>query len=152
MKRLVMLLSLILMQAACAPSTVSPVSLSAAETLPGATTAPSLPSPTAGTPYIMPTPPPTAQPVCAGAPPPRLILHERGRVLPDDPRPINMRRAAGVENIVVTQIPIRGLFLVLEGPVCGGDYVWWRVRYNGLDGWVAEGDGNGYYIEPYLTG
>ncbi|MBZ0289936.1 MAG: hypothetical protein K8I30_20095, partial [Anaerolineae bacterium] len=47
------------------------------------------------TPFVMPTPPPPAAPVCPAAPRTRLILNERARVLPDDPRPINLRGGPG---------------------------------------------------------
>lgn len=104
------------------------------------------------TPYVMPTPLPTALPLCPAAPKERLILQERGRVLPDDPRPINLRAAAGIDNRVVTQIPIRAVFYVLEGPRCEGEFAWYRVRYDQREGWIAEGDLTSYYVEPYLVG
>src|SRR5438045_4048271 len=73
------------------------------------------PAPTA---FVMPTAPPPPTPSCAGAPRERLIIGERGRILPDDPRPVNVRRLPGIEHILVTVIPINGLFMVLDGPVC----------------------------------
>lgn len=104
------------------------------------------PVPTA---FIMPTAPPTPTATCPDAPRERLIVGERGHVLPDDPRPVNVRAEAGTENRVVTTIPINGLFMVLEGPVCEDEYSWYKVRYRETEGWLAEGDLTSYYVEPY---
>lgn len=104
------------------------------------------------TPFVMPTPPPSPTASCAGAPRERLIIGERGRVLEDDPRNVNVRSKPGVDNILMTVIPINGLFLVLDGPVCLGGYQWYKVRYREVTGWIAEGDLTSYYVEPYGTG
>ncbi len=109
------------------------------------------PPPTA-TAFIMPTPPPTPTASCAGAPRERLIIGERGRVLPDDPRAVNVRRLPGTENSLVTTIPINAFFMVLDGPVCKDSYSWYQVRYRETVGWLAEGDLTSYYVEPYGTG
>lgn len=102
--------------------------------------------------FIMPTPPPTPTARCPGAPREKLIVHERGIVLPDDPRPVNLRSGPGTANRILERIPPRSVFYVLEGPLCAGDFAWYRVRYNGVEGWLAEGDLSGYYVAPYLPG
>ncbi len=102
--------------------------------------------------FIMPTAPPTPAARCPGAPREKLILQERGVVLPDDPRPVNLRSGPGVENRILERIPVRGVFYVLEGPQCAGEYAWYRVRYNGVEGWLAEGDLTSYYVAPYWPG
>jgi hypothetical protein len=96
------------------------------------------------------TPSFTATPVCPAAPPTRLILKQRGRVLPDDPRPINLRAEPGTGSDLITEITIMEVFYVLEGPVCDGDYAWYKIQYGGDEGWIAEGDFSSYYVEPYL--
>jgi hypothetical protein len=48
----------------------------------------------------------------------------------------------------IAQIPSGQVFRVLEGPVCGDGYAWWRVQYNGEIGWTAEGEPGNYFIEP----
>jgi hypothetical protein len=101
-------------------------------------------------PLITSTPRLTATPVCPDAPPTRLILNQRGRVLPDDPRPINMRAEPGTDSTLITSITIMEVFFVLEGPVCDGEYAWYKVQYDGDEGWIAEGDLSSYYVEPYL--
>jgi hypothetical protein len=43
------------------------------------------------------------------------------------------------------------LIRAIEGPVCAGKYVFWKVQgYSipGVYGWVAEGDSSNYYLEP----
>jgi len=103
------------------------------------------------TPFVMPTPPPPPTASCAGAPRERLIIGERGRVLPDDPRPVNVRRLPGTENRMVTTIPINAIFQVLDGPVCADNFEWYQVHYREATGWLAEGDLTSYYVEPYGT-
>ncbi len=100
-------------------------------------------------PFIMPTAPPAPTASCAGAPRERLIIGERGRVLPDDPRSVNVRRLPGTEHSLVTVIPINGLFMVLDGPVCADGFQWYKVHYREATGWLAEGDLTSYYVEPY---
>lgn len=145
MRRSVCLLILGLVIAACATNLA---------VLPNATPPPATAQPNfvvpSDTPFVMPTPPPTAAPVCPAAPPNRLILHQRGRVLPDDPRPINLRAEPGTGSAMITSIPIMEVFYVLEGPVCNGDYAWYKIQYGDDEGWIAEGDSSSYYVEPYL--
>ncbi|MCC6801389.1 MAG: SH3 domain-containing protein [Anaerolineae bacterium] len=93
---------------------------------------------------------PTA--ACDPAPVSRLIRHERARVSLDDPRPLNMRDGPGTAFDVITQIPAGGVLYVVEGPSCSQNYAWYRVEYGGRDGWIAEGDSSGYYVEVYPPG
>lgn len=102
--------------------------------------------------FIMPTLPPSPTPICPGAPRTRLIVNERGWVLDDDPRPINLRVAPGLDNRSLQQIGIGEVFYVLEGPVCQDNFAWYKIRYQGSEGWIAEGDFSSYYVEPYLVG
>lgn len=89
---------------------------------------------------------------CPDAPATRLILQERGRVTDEDDRALRMRESPGTDNPIVAQIPVGGVFFVLEGAVCEEVYAWYRVRYRGDEGWIAEGDLEVYYVEPYLPG
>jgi hypothetical protein len=70
----------------------------------------------------------------------------------DDPRPLNLRREPNTASRRLAQIPSLGVFYVLQGPECGEDYAWYFVEYNGLEGWIAEGDQTSYYVEPYPPG
>lgn len=99
-----------------------------------------------------PAPLPTPTAVCAPAPPSRLILHERARVSMQDPRPLNMRDGPGTSHPVIAQIPASGMLYVLEGPSCGQNYAWYKVEFEGLAGWIAEGDDKAYFVELYPPG
>ena len=46
------------------------------------------------------------------------------------------------------------IFYALAGPVCDQSYAWFRgqVEYKGIVGWIAEGDNDSYYVEPYPPG
>lgn len=91
-------------------------------------------------------------PVCSGAPRPRLIIHERGRVTDEDEDDLRLRNGPGTSNNILTNLKVHNVFLVLEGPVCSEQYLWWRVRYRTYEGWIAEGEEDYYYVEPYLPG
>jgi hypothetical protein len=115
---------------------------------------PITPTPLTATPTALtfPTPPPSPTPFCPGAPRQRLIVQERGRVLLDDPRPINLRLQPGTAAAILIRIDPGEIFYVLEGPVCEGDFAWYHIRYGAREGWIAEGDLASYYVEPYLPG
>jgi hypothetical protein len=102
--------------------------------------------------WMQPTEPPTPTSICAPAPPSRLILRERARVSLADPRPLNMRDGPGTSHPVIAQIPASGIMVVLEGPTCGQTYAWYRVEYQGLSGWIAEGDDKAYFVDVYPPG
>ncbi len=99
-------------------------------------------------------PSPTREPeiVCEDAPPVQLIVNQRGRVLREDPRPLNMRSAPGTENPIVWRIDVNEIFYVLDGPECADGYQWFLVRYRTYEGWIAEGDNTSYFVEPFLSG
>lgn len=84
---------------------------------------------------------------CAGAPPPRLAIGAQARpaqvystlwVAPNSSAIITvMYRAAG------------DTFTVRSEPQCvNGPYNWYQVLYKGTVGWVTEGTGSTYWVEP----
>ena len=96
---------------------------------------------------------PFPTPVCGqNAPPTRIIVGEHGMVLDDDLRPLNVRAAPGTDNRILGRLQVREVFMVLDGPQCSGEYVWYRIKRGDLEGWIAEGDFALYYIGPYLPG
>ncbi len=98
------------------------------------------------------TPAAPLPPACPDAPRTRLILNERGYVLEDDIRPLNVRLGPGTGFRAIDQLEIGSVFAVVDGPRCGGEYAWFRVRAPGLEGWIAEGDASAYFVSPYLPG
>lgn len=91
---------------------------------------------------------------CEGSPESFLIVGERGRVTQtsDDDETLNLRSGPGTNYQILEQIEPLESFFVLEGPQCSENYTWFQINYKGNVGWVAEGDEEQYYAEPYLTG
>ncbi|MCU0512880.1 MAG: protein kinase [Anaerolineae bacterium] len=102
------------------------------------------------TPTPFPTLPGTEGDICAGSPPTRLQPAIDARV-----------EAGGVNNRlrdnpgvatgqVIGLMPPTSGFRILEGPVCDPEEQlrWWKVDYNGVVGWTAEGRGDEYYLCP----
>lgn len=85
-------------------------------------------------------------PNCPTAPVPRLVVGERGRVLSGQSN--NLRDQAGLSGTKIGQIPGDQEFTVLDGPLCQDGFNWWRVDYNGLQGWMVEGQENTYWTIP----
>lgn len=46
------------------------------------------------------------------------------------------------------QIPAGERFTVLDGPICANSIAWWVVRFDGLEGWTAEGADGDYWLAP----
>ncbi len=89
-------------------------------------------------------------PVCENAPPTYLILHERGQVTNEDPQPLNIRSGPGLDGRILAVLHSLDVFFVIDGPRCADDYTWFKVRAQGVEGWIAEGEPGLYYVEPYL--
>jgi hypothetical protein len=146
---------LLVLLAACSTSLVRTDTPEAEVTAPPNSPEPITPtglSPVVITPIIVEQPIPSPTPACEAAPPTRIIVGERGQVTDDDPRPLNVRSGPGTEFRILGRLEALQVFLVLEGPRCGGSFTWYRVRRGNLEGWIAEGDPGNYYIEPYLPG
>jgi hypothetical protein len=91
--------------------------------------------------------PSTPTPItCPGVLPPRLVIGERGRVIPGIPN--RLREEPGIDRTQIGRIDGGRQFDVLDGPVCSDGYAWWQVNYNGQVGWTAEGTNNEYWLEP----
>jgi hypothetical protein len=86
-------------------------------------------------------------PTAAGCPPTRLTVGGMGQVTPGA---ANNLRNAPQTGAIVGSIPPGGVFMVLEGPICNPSGVlWWKVKFNGLVGYTAEGQGSTYFVTPY---
>jgi hypothetical protein len=88
---------------------------------------------------------------CPSAPPPRLIVLERGKIT-ENGESLNMREGPGIDEPILTKLADSTLFFVLDGAVCADDFLWYKVQSGTFIGWIAEGDSEQYYAEPYLTG
>jgi hypothetical protein len=89
---------------------------------------------------------------CSGAPLARMKVGYQGQTEPYDHTPTVIRSAPGGERVDAIGPGVR--FDVLGGPECatvrGVNYTWWYIREHNrnIDGWVAEGTTDRYWIEP----
>ncbi|MBI5961589.1 MAG: SH3 domain-containing protein [Chloroflexi bacterium] len=87
---------------------------------------------------------------CPGAPLSRLTTFGRGRVTFTDGTLTNVRQSPSTTAEQVGSVPEGAEFSVVGGPDCGEAYTWWYVQFDaGMSGYVAEGDFNSYYLEPW---
>ncbi|MCU0497754.1 MAG: SH3 domain-containing protein [Anaerolineae bacterium] len=99
---------------------------------------------------VQPTVPPlpTSTPASCPGLPSRLSIGIVGRVeLGGSPNV--MRELPGRSAAYMTDIPVGGVFTVVDGPRCSEQFTWWRVDYNGTIGWTVESDGTEYWLEPF---
>lgn len=84
---------------------------------------------------------------CVGSPPSRLKVGDRAIVI-TEPDPVRARTTPPDGEIV--DLLYRGYSVViLEGPICANDILWWRVQLREeRQAWIAEGVGDEYFIEP----
>lgn len=99
-------------------------------------------------PVVTTPPPPTVSPAgCAGAPAPKLTIGGNAR-----PAQVYSSLRAGLNSNMVVKVMYRAngdVFKVVDGPYCGtGPHNWWKVDYKGTVGWVTEGIGSTYWVEP----
>lgn len=82
---------------------------------------------------------------CSGSPPPRLKVGTEAHVPPGSRN--NLRDKPGKDGGLVGQVPGDSYVFVLDGPQCADDLTWWQVFYDRI-GWMAEGSGSDYFVEP----
>ncbi len=87
---------------------------------------------------------------CLGAPPSRLKVGDKVIVLKDDPTPLRIRGAAGLNAAILAQVRPGVQFTVVGGPLCADNFVWWALTSadGKISGWAAEGDPQHYFIGP----
>ncbi len=71
-------------------------------------------------------------------------------------RDLRVRESADPEALVLTVAPLGELVTVVEGPVCAGNYNWWRIQVIVVNvlytGWVADRGTDGTpYVEDEFT-
>lgn len=57
-----------------------------------------------------------------------------------------LRSTPSLAGDVVSEIPGGTTVYVLDTPRCADGFRWWRVVYNGVMGWTAEGSSSGYFL------
>ncbi len=84
---------------------------------------------------------------CPDAPAPRLANAKTARIS-KGVRSLVLRASAGANGKKIALLGA-GTTLTLYGePLCAEGFIWWRVNYGNLVGWVAEGQNHDYWIEP----
>lgn len=88
--------------------------------------------------------------VCRNTYPSRLHIGDQAYVSFDPPYPNNVREDPDMDAEIIGKINPGAEILILEGPACANNWVWWlmRSRKTGLVGWTAEGDIEGYWLVP----
>lgn len=100
-------------------------------------------------PTLPPPPPPPGTIHCPGTPASNMSNGMEGRVTFSTGTPLNMRQTPSTAAAVVRILPEGATFDVVGGPQCADGYTWWQIRIPGNTyGWAAEGDSEGYFIEP----
>lgn len=89
--------------------------------------------------------------ICAGSPSPTRLRTGITAVVESGGVANRIRTEPGISvGQIVGFMPPDATFRVLEGPVCDTvDQIrWWKVDFNGIVGWSAEGEGEEYYLRP----
>ncbi|NDJ87121.1 MAG: hypothetical protein GYB66_14680, partial [Chloroflexi bacterium] len=87
---------------------------------------------------------------CLGAPDTRLMVGAQAQVAFDDPRPTRVRAEPNLGGEILTEYDPGVTFEIRGGPLCADGYLWWQI-YNpedNVEGWMAEGSSENYFIEP----
>jgi hypothetical protein len=81
-----------------------------------------------------------------------LMPGRRGRVDNSSAASNRVRSQASPQAQIVGEIPAGGYFDVLEGPTCASNMAWFKVHSDsGVEGWMAEGTADGYWVMPIFT-
>lgn len=106
----------------------------------------------------LPLPQPTSFPAPTQAPAPttcsmnpQLVVGSQAEITPGDPNTLRSEPGQVVNSLVIGYIPGGAVVDVLDGPVCKSGYQWWKVEYQEMLGWTAEGYGGTYWVLPYLA-
>ncbi|HSK65365.1 MAG TPA: SH3 domain-containing protein, partial [Anaerolineales bacterium] len=73
------------------------------------------------------------------------------KVAQNTPSPNRVREAPDTSAKIIQQLYPGEIAGVLEGPVCENGLVFWKVENKSIPGgvgWMAEGDGTEYFLEP----
>ena len=73
------------------------------------------------------------------------------RVTFTDGEPLNVRQAPDLSASILDKIPEGTRLIVRDGPTCTSDNtIWWHIEADtGISGWVAQGNGDVYYLEAW---
>jgi hypothetical protein len=81
------------------------------------------------------------------SPTPRLVVGGQARVI-SQYHQLRSQPGTGSNSAVIGQAPGGSVLSILAGPQCANGYYWWQFNYNGIIGWMEEGQGTTYLLEP----
>ncbi len=97
-------------------------------------------------------PSPTARVVvwkpCLDGPTSRLKVGDIAYVTKEPPIPNRVRKEPNRQGEILGLINPGASMNILDGPVCADNWVWWKVKNADLEGWMAEGDAETYWMIP----
>jgi hypothetical protein len=95
------------------------------------------------------TPADSPDAVCAGSPPARLAVGDEAVVAGESPGRLRSEPDTAAGTTIGLLAPGASV-TVIGGPECDADQDlrWWQVDYDGLVGWVTEGQGDVYFLAP----
>ena len=89
---------------------------------------------------------------CPGALVSMLMPGRKGRVSNASAATNRLRSQPTTQGEIIAEIPAGAYFDVLLGPQCADGMAWFKVRSEtGVQGWMAEGSGDEYWVMPVLT-
>jgi len=81
----------------------------------------------------------------------RIHVGNTVEVSSDPPLANRVRQDASLDSEVIGYIKPGETAVVIDGPGCNNQWVWWKVRASaGFEGWTAEGDGRFTGLCPFL--
>jgi hypothetical protein len=90
---------------------------------------------------------------CPGTRTSILMPGRKGRVSSSTPGAGQIRLDAGRQGVVIDELAFGEVFDVMAGPECADGMAWFEVRSDdGMQGWLAEGDSNIYWVSPMMAG
>jgi hypothetical protein len=85
---------------------------------------------------------------CPDGPTSRLKVGDIAYVTKEPPVPNRVRKEPNRQAEILGLINPGGSMDVLDGPTCADNWVWWKVKNADLEGWMAEGDAETYWMIP----
>jgi len=85
-------------------------------------------------------------PTCPDAPTQRLIVGKQGSVIRRSDQHLRLEPKSDSDELGT--FPQESVFFVHSGPACAEGFAWWYVDFEGVFGWMAEGDSATYWVEP----
>lgn len=102
-------------------------------------------------PTLPPLPQSTGRHLCPDTQPNILMPGRQGRVSTASAATNRVRSEPSTTASVIGEIPAGEHFDVLAGPECAQGWAWFQVRTEKLEGWMAEGSADEYWVQSILT-